>query len=83
MSHECSTSSISHVNSMAGKEMVQAQMEQWMAGCKCSAHQSNLEWACELIEIPQPVTDEVSVTCAAVAAIDSSSSCGCVDLFFH
>ena len=82
MSHECSTSSISHVNSMAGK-MVQAQMEQWMAGCKCSAHQSNLERAYELIEIPQPVTDEISVTCAAVAAIDSLSRCGCVDPFFH
>ena len=43
---------------LPGKEMVQAQMEQWMAGCKCSAHQSNLEWAFRLIEILQPVTDE-------------------------
>ena len=43
---------------LPGKEMVQTQIEQWMAGCECSAHQSNLEWAFRLIEIPQPVTDD-------------------------
>ena len=43
---------------LPGKEMVQAQMEQWMAGCKCSARRSNLEWAFRLIEIPQPVSDD-------------------------
>ena len=43
---------------LPGNEMVQAQMEQCTAGCKCSAHQSNLEWAFRLIEIPQPVTDD-------------------------
>jgi len=34
--------------------------------CECSAHQSDLEWAYELIEIPQPVTDDWGLKLANV-----------------
>jgi len=48
-----------------GKEVME-QIKKWRAGCRCSAHLCDKEWAYELIEIPEPLTDDWGVKLASV-----------------